>query len=144
MSMSSSSLASAASLIHPWVMWFVCASVSAVVSHEDRTVYMLFVCLCMQQGDNVHVCWSVSELEVTRLSLAWYFAPCFFFFFSLTCQFSWKTECQTCWIVQQNQAAGGEFKSQEECTFILQCWSCYIHIFVAFLDNRLKYFFVNQ
>lgn len=62
-------------------MWFVCASVSAAVSHEDSTVYMLFVCLCVQQGDNVHVRWSVSELEATWLSLAWFFAHMFLFFF---------------------------------------------------------------
>lgn len=62
-------------------MWFVCASVSVVVSHEDSTVYMLFVRLCVQQGDDVHVCWSVSELEATWLSLAWFFAHMFSFFF---------------------------------------------------------------
>lgn len=53
------------------------------------------------------------------------------FFFSTHLSVFMKNRMSDNQTLHQNQAVRGEFKSQEECIFILQCWSCYIHIFVV-------------
>lgn len=88
MCVSPSSLTSTASLERSWVRWFICVCESVLCA--SRVGPWTHNCAC--GGDNVRVHWSVSKLEVSRISLARYLAHTYS---PLTCQPSWRTECQT-------------------------------------------------
>lgn len=121
-------LISVNSIINTPISHVICLHICecSCVPWGQNCLHTVGVCLCMQEGDNVCLSWSMSELEVTWISLGWYLAHKLF---SLTCQFSWNKECQK--IIQ--------FTSIRQAKVVNFCY-----FFVVFLDNKLKCPYINQ
>lgn len=106
----------------------LCICKYSCVPWEQNCLHTVCVWLCMQEGDNVHVCWSTYELKVT---LNFWSTN---IFFSLTSQFSWKKECQT----TRTRQPGLSFKARKD-AFLSHNreveLSLFTVIFLVFLDN---------